>query len=61
MKLREQFIPNKKNLESLSNYLIKIYSTNYINQQELDQRYDLFLNIKMKFLLQYPGKFFIKV
>jgi hypothetical protein len=58
MKLHEQLIPNEKKLESLSNYLTKIYSTNCINQQEIDLRFDLFLNIKMKFLLQYPGKLF---
>jgi|688.fasta_scaffold424854_1 hypothetical protein len=53
--LRELCEPSEKNLNSLNDYLIKIYFENSLDQDEINERFELFFKIKTNFLLKYPG------
>ena len=58
VKLRELREPSKENLLILSDYLNKIYLENCLNQEEINERFELFFKIKSNFLLKYPGMSF---
>jgi hypothetical protein len=53
--LRELCEPSEENLNILNDYLIKIYFENSLNQDEINERFELFFKIKTIFLLKYPG------
>jgi hypothetical protein len=53
--LRELCEPSEENLNILNDYLIKIYFENSLNQDEINERFELFFKIKTNFLLKYPG------
>ena len=57
MKICKLNMPCNASILDLNQYLIKFYMDNYVTQEDLDERYQIFNEFKAKFSAAYPGKF----